>query len=198
MAAQVYTKTRGFTTVDPAMDRGGTPSFLRQIDKVKEGARIEQAAAVYGEFRMVANGQMLGRCVSPRHEDKTPSMRIYADEQRFYCFGIGCEEHGDVLDLVRLAEGCELWEAMMILARRYGISLPERPRSWYRRQERQRPVRDALEAERIEHVRDLLFRLVWMPWLRGLPDATRDEATRRAWKEALPLARMLYAERRGG
>ncbi len=194
----VYTSTSPLAAADLAEDRGDSPAFLRQIDKVKDAARIEHVAAHYGEFKLAGSGRLLGRCVSPDHEDRTPSMSVYTGEQRFKCFGIGCGEHGDVIDLVMLAEpGMELWEAMILLAQRHGVELPERPRAWFRRQERQRPVRDALEAERIEHVRGLLFRLVWMPWLRGLPDATRDEATRRAWKEALPLARMLYAERRG-
>ena len=162
---------------------------------VKSGVRIEQAAQSYGEFRMVGDGRLLGRCISPHHEDKTPSMSVYAGEGRFRCFG--CGEHGDVIDLVVLAEGCETWEALVLLSTRYGIELPGRPSSWHRKQRRQRPVRDAIERSRIEHVRLLVYRLIWMPWLKTLPEWVREEAEESAWKDALWTAERLYASRMG-
>ncbi len=190
---EVYTPTRGFATANPD-ERSGPRSFLRQIEAVKEGSRIEEVAADYGEFRLAGDGRLVGRCLSPEHEDRTPSMYVYADDPHFHCFG--CGESGDVVDLVRLVEGCEFWEAMMILKERYGISLPERPRSWFERQERQAPVRDTLDAQRIEHIRLLLFRFLWTPWLKRLPEWAREEAADSAWAGTLPLARQLYAQRR--
>ena len=38
----------------------------------------------------------------PFHEDRTPSFFVYADRQRFVCYG--CKVWGDVLDFVRLHE----------------------------------------------------------------------------------------------
>jgi len=122
-------------------------------------------------------------------------MTIYPDEGRFKCFGIGCGAHGDVLDLVQLAEGGELWEAMMILSQRYGIELPGRPQSWFAKQQRQRPIRDAIEQERLEHIRLLVFRLVWVPWLKQLPPWVREESEESAWRDSLRMADMLYAGR---
>ena len=168
-----------------------------QLWAVKDAVRIEDVVQDYGEFRKASGERLLGRCVSPTHEDRTPSMSVYPDEQRFKCFGIGCGAHGDVLDLVMLAEGCELWVAMVDLAQRYGVELPGRPDSWYRRQERQRPVRDAIERERIEHIRLLVFRLVWVPWLKHLPGWIREESEAGAWKDSLRIASMLYAGRIG-
>jgi len=42
-------------------------------------------------------GKFWGLC--PFHSEKTPSFCIYADKQRFFCFG--CGEGGDVIDFIR-------------------------------------------------------------------------------------------------
>lgn len=164
------------------------------IRAIKDVATIEDEALHYGEFRSSGASRLLGRCISPEHEDKTPSMTVYVDRGIFRCFG--CGAHGDVLDLVGLAEGCELWEAVMILSQRHGVELPGRPASWHRRQERQKPVRDRIRAARVEHIAMLVFRLVWMPWLKRLPEDVREEATEGAWRDALWMADRLYAGRR--
>jgi hypothetical protein len=96
-----------------------------------------------------------------------------------------------------LAERCEVWEAMMILARRYDIPLPQRPASWFERQGRQKPIRDAIDAEKVQHVRLLLFKIAFVPWLTRLPKSVRKEAAQNAWQASLPIARMLYERRRG-
>ncbi len=165
------------------------------IESVKDAARIEDVAGDYGEFRMVGDGRLLGRCVDPRHEDRTPSMSVYVEAQTFCCYG--CGEHGDVIDLVRLAEGGEMWEAMLALSTRYGAELPGRPDSWHRRQERQKPVRDRIREARVEHVRLLVFRLIWVPWLKRVPEDVREEAEAGAWKDSLWMADRLYANRMG-
>lgn len=179
----------------PARSRGSAP-FRRQLEAVKEAVRIEHVADGYGKFRLTGSGRLLGSCVSPDHEDKSPSLTVYTEQQRFWCYGIGCGAHGDVLDLVMLAESCELWEAM-ILSTRYGILLSQRPASWFEKQERQRLLRGAIDAEKAQHVRLLLIRLLFVPWLRLLPEGVREEATLSAWQESVPIAWMLYERRRG-
>ena len=56
----------------------------------------------------------------PFHEEREGSFTVYADTQRFYCFGCGLG--GDVLDFIQRADGVELPEAI----RRLGAA-PERP-----------------------------------------------------------------------
>lgn len=168
--------------------------FLRQIEAVKEGVRIEQVAQGYGEFGLAGAGRLLGRCVSPDHEDWTPSMNVYTEEQRFRCYG--CGESGDVLDLIGLAEGCELWEAMMVLSTRYGIGLPERPRSWYARQERQRPVRDAIAQVRFDQLRRRLYRALFAPSVAAIEDeGERQEEADLLYDATDYLARLVLAGR---
>ncbi len=48
--------------------------------------------------------------VCPFHEEAEGSFTVYADSQRWYCFG--CGEGGDVLDFVRRTEGLSLPEAI--------------------------------------------------------------------------------------
>ncbi len=48
--------------------------------------------------------------VCPFHEEVEGSFTVYADSERFHCFG--CGEGGDVLDFVRRAEGLSLPEAI--------------------------------------------------------------------------------------
>ena len=168
--------------------------FRKQIEAVKNAVRIEEIAAAYGDFRLSGSGRLVGRCVDPNHHDRTTSMTIYPDEQRFYCFG--CEEHGDVLDLVVLAEGGEVWTAMHSLAQRYGVELPERPPSWYARQRRQEPVRDAIEEAKIAHMQRRVFRR-FKPLLETMEDADeRHKEIEHLWEAAGEIAVLIWAGRR--
>ncbi len=68
-----------------------------------------------GEVVEVAGVRMHGRGrvrqgVCPFHEEAEGSFTVYADTERFYCFG--CGEGGDVLDFVRRAEDLSLPEAI--------------------------------------------------------------------------------------
>ena len=56
----------------------------------------------------------------PFHEETEGSFTVYADSQRWYCFGCGLG--GDVLDFIQRSDGVDLPEAI----RRLG-ALPERP-----------------------------------------------------------------------
>ncbi|HEV2124435.1 MAG TPA: CHC2 zinc finger domain-containing protein [Chloroflexota bacterium] len=178
---------RTTTTREPA-------SFRRHIDAVKDAVRIETVAADYGPLRLMGAGRLLGRCVAPEHEDKTPSMTVYTEEQRFKCYG--CGEGGDVVDLVRLAEGGEVWEAMVSLATRHGIELPGRSAAWYARQKRQAPVRDALEVMKVRHVQRRLFRLFAYELAMIVDDDERREEKALVWENLEPVARMIVAGRR--
>ncbi len=167
----------------------------KQIEAVKAAVRIERVAAEYGEFKLLGGGRLLGRCLAPDHEDRTPSMTVYTEDQHFHCYG--CGEHGDVLDLVRLAEpGVELWEAMLILSARYGIELPERPRAWFARQERQRPVRDAIAQARFDLLRRRLYWALFAPSVAAIEDEReRQEEADLLYDATDYLARLVLAGR---
>jgi DNA primase len=187
--SEVYQRANDRTTADAPQP----VSFRRQVEAVKEAVRIEDVASGYGAFKLMGAGRLLGRCVSPDHEDKTPSTTIYTDAQRFKCYG--CGEGGDVIDLVRLAEGGEVWEAMVALSTRYGVELPGRPPSWFRKQERQAPIRSAIEEARQHHVTRRVFR-IFLPMIEETtdPDERREE-TELLWDAAYRIAELVRAGR---
>ncbi len=168
----------------------------KNIEAVKDAVSIEDVAAEYGEFRRTGAGRLLGRCIAPDHQDKTPSMTVYTESQRFKCYGCGIS--GDVIDLEEISgRHVETWTAVIALSERFGVELWQRPEGWHRKQTRQRSVREAIDAQRVEHIRLLVFRLICMPWLKQLPEWMRQEATESAWRDSSPLAQMLYEQRRG-
>ncbi len=68
-----------------------------------------------GEVVESAGVQLRGRGrvrqgVCPFHDEGEGSFTVYADSQRWYCFG--CGEGGDVLDFIQRAEGLSLPEAI--------------------------------------------------------------------------------------
>ncbi len=64
------------------------------------------------------------RC--PFHVEKTGSLAVYTDEQRFHCFG--CHQAGDVLDAVQKLDGLSFMDAVHALATEFGIELPRNRR----------------------------------------------------------------------
>jgi DNA primase len=64
------------------------------------------------------------RGLCPFHTEKTPSFYVDAGKQLFYCFG--CGTGGDAFKFLMLYEKVDFPEALRMLARRYGIPLPER------------------------------------------------------------------------
>ena len=63
----------------------------------------------------------LGSC--PFHTEKTPSFTVSPAKQMFYCFG--CGAGGDVFRFLMQQSGITFFEALKILAARYGIDLPK-------------------------------------------------------------------------
>jgi hypothetical protein len=85
----------------------------RRIQEVKDRVRIEDVARALG-IEMTAVGRVLrARCLVPSHEDKEPSFTIDPAKQRFRCYG--CGVRGDVVDLVKLARGVAVGEALAYL-----------------------------------------------------------------------------------
>jgi hypothetical protein len=179
--------------------RYGGVSYTRPIDEAKRLVPvIDQADRLCGPGGLRRVGkEWVGRCPLPDHEDRSPSFTVNPEKNVFFCHG--CLRGGDVVELTRLAWGYDQRDghvAAAMLLMEFGHDVPQRPPSWYRRQERQKEIRGAIDRERVEHVRMLVFRMIWMPWLRRLPEWTREDASKSAWQRSWSIALMLYEQRR--
>jgi len=190
---EVYTEARQPASTDPP--RG--VSYEKPIGAAKRAVTVLELAERLVGGPLSRRGQTFTtRCPLPDHDDGSPSFTVYADNERGWCC-FGCGRGGDVVHLYALAWGCtDMRVAAAELLMEFGHEVPPRPPSWFHRQERQAPVRERIERGRIEHVAMLVFRLIWMPWLKRLPEDVREEATEGAWRDALWMADRLYASRR--
>ncbi len=88
-------------------------SKLDIVDIVEEKLRLEKRGKNY-----------VGLC--PFHQEKTPSFNVSPDKQIYKCFGCGVS--GDMFSFVMQSENLSFKEALNMLAKRAGVSLPEGPK----------------------------------------------------------------------
>ncbi len=168
----------------------------KPIDAAKEAVSILELAERLCPEGLRRVGQPFeARCPLPDHDDKSPSFYIYPQTQSFWCFG--CQRGGDVVNLAAFAWGYGKHEMAMAAANllhEFGHEIPQRPPAWFARQERQKPVRDALEEVRVRSVQRRLYRIFVRNSISLIEgeDERRDEAVK-VWDELLPIARMLVA-----
>jgi hypothetical protein len=149
------------------------------IDAARDNVPVEQLAAELTTIKR-AGKEFSGRC--PLHEEKTPSFYVSPEKGVFHCHG--CKAGGDVVTLAQLAwkiERPEVAAAEVLLY--FGLEVPARPPAWFRKQERQRPVRNSLDEMKIRALRRTLYRIVD-------PLIAHDEDAAKTWEECLPLARL--------
>jgi DNA primase len=173
-----------------------TYGFRKCCAAVRGAVPVEDVACRYTRLRHLgssAEAWFMGRCPLPDHEDRTPSFYIYPGEigGRWWCYG--CSRGGDVIDMEFFCgDYGELWEAMVSLAVEYGVELPERPRSWHRKQERQRPIREGIEEAMIYAARRRLYRRFFEPVVLATEDEQdRGHDARLFWEAAAALAERL-------
>lgn len=92
-------------------------------DKIDEVLAAANIVDVVGEVvRLRKSGRnYLGLC--PFHVEKTPSFTVSAEKSLFKCFG--CGKGGNVITFLMEQQKTSFPETVRLLARRYGISLPE-------------------------------------------------------------------------
>ena len=92
-----------------------------KIEEVRTRADIVEIIGAHVRLRR-AGRNFVGLC--PFHNEKTPSFSVNAERGFFHCFG--CGAGGTVFNFMMRIEGLTFPEAMRSLARRYGVTLPER------------------------------------------------------------------------
>jgi DNA primase len=133
-----------------------------------------------GKIRRVG-AEVVTNCVLPDHEDRVPSFTVNPEKNVWWCHG--CLRGGDVIELARFLWGYEKHEVAMAAAdllHEFGHPIPERPASWYAKQKRQKPIRNAIEEAKVRHTQRRVFRT-----FTPLIEAIGDEEERRAETEYL-------------
>jgi hypothetical protein len=170
--------------------------FRKALEAVKAAVRIEDVASHYAEPRLMGNGRLLARCVAPDHEDRTPSMTIYTETQRFKCYGCGL--HGDVVDMEQIAgRHVEAWTAMRALAERYRVELPSRSPRWHEWSVEKGSRHDALTAVRTRIYQRRFFQMFREDLAQIEDPAEREEEARKVYENLYSLARSCAIEREG-
>ena len=90
------------------------------IDEIKERLSIVDVVSPRVGLKK-AGRTFKGLC--PFHNEKTPSFNVRQEPAVFHCFG--CGEGGDVFKFVMLRERVSFPEAIEMLARRFGVPVPE-------------------------------------------------------------------------
>ena len=98
---------------DPAPSKYSSHFAPDEIQRARDMSIIDVAERLIGELRKMGKS-FLARC--PFHEEKTPSFHLYADSNRFHCFG--CASSGDVIDLVQKILGLSFPQTISYLLRK--------------------------------------------------------------------------------
>ena len=161
-------------------------AFEKALQRIHEEIPLEAYAGEVTELHR-SGGVLVGRCPLPGHDEKTPSFTIWPGEAAgkltWKCFG--CDAWGDVIDLCQLVEDhAEMWTAMISLAERYSVELPERSEGWKEGAERTTDYRDAALRVLGGVLCRRLYRIVVLPGVNLLADeAARTAELERTWRE---------------
>lgn len=77
------------------------PDLRERFEAMKDAWPLERFCreVLLCDLQPVANGELLGHCPLPGHDDSSPSFRVYPDGHA-HCFG--CGRGGDVISLTRV------------------------------------------------------------------------------------------------
>jgi hypothetical protein len=120
-------------------------------------------------------------------------VRSGSGEGVWFCYS--CLVGGDVVELARHAwnySKAEVALAAANLLHEFGHEIPPLAASWYAKQQRQKPIRDAIDRARFDHLRRRLFRRFFEPSLLQIEDLEERKAEAVIfWEATEPLARMM-------
>ena len=92
------------------------------MTELTERNDIVSVVSEYVQLSRRSGANMFGLC--PFHSEKTPSFSVSPDRQIYHCFG--CGKGGGVVNFVMEIENISYPEAVEKLARRVGMTMPER------------------------------------------------------------------------
>jgi DNA primase len=90
------------------------------LDRIREANDI---VSVIGDYVVLKKAGRNFKALCPFHTEKTPSFMVSPEKQIFHCFG--CGAGGNVFNFLMKYENISFPEAVRMLAKRAGISLPK-------------------------------------------------------------------------
>ena len=93
-------------------------------DEVRRQNDIVEVISSYVKLERRGN-RFVGLC--PFHSEKTPSFHVIPDMQMYHCFG--CKASGDVFKFIMERDHLSFMEALILLAKRARIPLPQQERT---------------------------------------------------------------------
>jgi hypothetical protein len=147
-----------------------------------------------GRWRKVGD-RWTTRFVLPGHEETSASFVVYPGDRGWWCFG--CQRGGSVVDLAMHAwdiDRADVAAAETLLI--FGHEIPPRPASWFAKQRRQQPARDALEEAKIAHVQRRVFRIFACVLADISDEVERREEAAHLWDASREIAVLMLAGRR--
>lgn len=103
------------------------------LEELRNACPIETVMGSY--VNLIRRGRTYV-CSCPFHSEKTPSCTVYPEQQSFYCYG--CGAGGDAISFIRRIENLTFMEAVAMLAKRCGLTVPENKEEEKRSQSRAR------------------------------------------------------------
>ena len=156
----------------------GRKLLEHRIQAAKEGIDLLSVARDLTTLRKKGE-RWRGKCPSCDNGARSDAFSLDDNLGLWYCFA--CGSGGDLVRLVELWGPFTIAEAVAWIGHRYGIELPERPESWYRKQDRQARTRELMREERRNIHRRRIFR-IFLPMLESIEDPkVREEETNKVW-----------------
>ena len=91
------------------------------LDDLVGRTDIVELVSGYVKLTKRSGANIFGLC--PFHSEKTPSFSVSADKQIYHCFG--CGKGGGAINFIMEIENLQFHDAVEILARRAGMTVPE-------------------------------------------------------------------------
>ena len=125
------------------------PGFLDELRNRLSIAQVVGRKVTWDQRKSnPAHGDMWAPC--PFHQEKTPSFHVNDKEGYYYCFG--CHAKGDAISFVRETENVNFMEAVEILAREAGMTMPARDPKAQEKADRRSELAEVMEMA-VRHFR---------------------------------------------
>lgn len=122
------------------------------LEEIRSRCDIVDIISEYVSLKPAGKGF---KALCPFHEEKTPSFMVSPEKQLFHCFG--CGEGGNVFNFVMKFEKVDFFEAVKMLAKKVGVTLPtdeKKENFLYRQKERLYKLNSLV----VNYYRECLFR----------------------------------------